>query len=175
MRPMRSKSCRIFPAATLLRTAAVILLLVVVLHPTLVSAQVVSYEATSLPEDDGWQIFQLYCDPTVWTEDGWLFHDVQMCEGVEPPEGQVAAYRRSLADFNSDEQVDAEDMYYFQECLTTAAGGWAGCAWADMDFSGGVDCADWELFLDAWTDPAGLDGDGNIYAFDLAILLGSWG
>ncbi|MCH8878747.1 MAG: hypothetical protein IID34_02560, partial [Planctomycetes bacterium] len=74
------------------------------------------------------------------------------------------------------------------ECLTTDAGGWPGCAWADMDFSGDVDCTDWELFLQAWTDPAdppcmlGCDchpadfnGDGQVGAFDLAVLLGSWG
>ena len=275
-----------------LRCSAVLWLLVVLLRPTLVSAQVVSFEASSLPERDGWQIFQLFCDPTVWTETGWLYHDVQMCEDSDPPEGQVAAYERSLADFigmdtffvewvvettadrseipfgggaalsawshggvnyvffiardqaklnrdntlpiifvdiepgvphhfrlalfgsvlyvwyidgeivdsgvpegdflaalnpnisfrakarflpnltkwdyirygtipddgsadfNSDGQVDAEDLYYFQECLTTEAGGWAGCAWADMDESGTVDCDDWFLFLGVWTDPA---------------------
>lgn len=92
-------------------------------------------------------------------------------------------------DFNSDEQVDAEDLYHFQECLTTEAGGWAGCAWADMDGAGSTDCADWALFLKAWTDPADppcaptcgdcdpadFNFDGSVNAFDLAILLGSWG
>ncbi|MCH8852298.1 MAG: hypothetical protein IID41_06545 [Planctomycetes bacterium] len=308
------------------RRSAVLWLLVVVLHPTLVSAQVVSYEAASLPEDDGWEIFQLYCDPTVWTEDGWLFHDVQMCEDADPPEGQVAAYDRSVADFmgadtffvewvvettadrseipfgggaalsawsfggvnyvffiardqaklnrdntlpiifvdidpgvphhyrlalfgsalyvwyldgelvdsgvpegpypsvnpninlsakardlpnvtkwdyvrygtipadgsadfDSDDQVDAADLYFFQECLTTEAGGWAGCAWADMDGSGDVDCTDWALFVKAWSapdsapclptcgdcNPADFNHDGQVGPFDLATLLAAWG
>ena len=95
--------------------------------------------------------------------------------------------QNSSGDFNTDSAVDFYDLYYFQECLTTEAGGWAGCTWADMDFSGGVDCTDWELFLEAWTDPADppgmaecaippdFDGNGQVGAFDLAILLGSWG
>ena len=83
--------------------------------------------------------------------------------------------------------MNSDDLPFFYECLTTEAGGWAGCAWADMDGSGSVDCTDWELFLAAWTDPADppgmpecaippdFDGDGQVGAFDLAILLGSWG
>ena len=91
-------------------------------------------------------------------------------------------------DFNSDGQVDFYDLYYFQECLTTEAGGWAGCVWADMDFSGATDCDDWVLFLKAWTDPADppampgcdcappdLDCNGSVGPFDLALLLGNWG
>ncbi|MCH7592531.1 MAG: hypothetical protein IH989_07115 [Planctomycetes bacterium] len=98
--------------------------------------------------------------------------------------GTIAA---NEGDFNSDGEVDFYDLYFFQECLTTEAGGWAGCAWADMDESGSVDCTDWVLFLAAWTDPADppgmaecaippdFDGNGQVGAFDLAILLGSWG
>ena len=92
-------------------------------------------------------------------------------------------------DLTRDGKVDFDDLPFFQECLTTEAGGWAGCAWADMDFSGGVDCTDWELFLEAWTDPADppctptcgdcnpadFNADGSVNAFDLALLLGSWG
>jgi hypothetical protein len=91
-------------------------------------------------------------------------------------------------DFNSDGQVDFYDLYFFQECLTTEAGGWRGCAWADMNFDGDTDCDDWTLFLKAWTDPADppgipecdcapadLDCSGSVNAFDLAILLGNWG
>ena len=98
-----------------LRPSGVIVLLVVMLCPTLGPAQVVSYEATSLPEDDGWEIFQLFCDPTIWTEDGWLFHDVQMCEDSDPPEGQVAAYHRSLAEF------DGVDTFFVEWVVETTA------------------------------------------------------
>ncbi len=93
------------------------------------------------------------------------------------------------ADFTLNGEVGFEDLPFFQECLTTEAGGWAGCEWADMDFSGGVDCDDWALFLEAWTapadppctptcgdcDPADFNFDGSVNAFDLAVLLGSWG
>ena len=62
-------------------------------------ADVVTYEATVTPDQAGWEIIQLYCDPDVWIQEGWLFEDLQMCEGIEPPEGQTAVYRRSFADF----------------------------------------------------------------------------
>ena len=91
-------------------------------------------------------------------------------------------------DYNSDGEVNLYDLYFFQECLTTEAGGWAGCAWADMDFDSDTDCDDWALFLAAWTDaadppgipecdcaPADLDCNGSVSAFDLALLLGNWG
>ncbi len=96
--------------------------------------------------------------------------------------------QNSSGDFNTDFEIDSYDLYYFHECLTTEAGGWPGCVWADMGFSGGVNCDDWALFLAAWTDPADppampecdcappdLDCNGSVSAFDLALLLGSWG
>ncbi len=95
--------------------------------------------------------------------------------------------QNSSGDFNPDLEVDSYDLYYFQECLSSEAGSWPGCAWADMDFDGDTDCDDWGLFLAAWTDPADppgmpqcaippdFDGDGQVGAFDLALLLGSWG
>ena len=92
-------------------------------------------------------------------------------------------------DFTEDGAVGQDDVFYFQECLTTEAGGWAGCEWADMDFDGDTDCDDWALFLKAWTDPADppcmptcgdcvpadLNHDGQVGPFDLALLLGNWG
>lgn len=92
-------------------------------------------------------------------------------------------------DFNSDEQVDSVDFYFFHECLSTPAGSWPGCLWADFDFDGDVDCDDAAEFLLAWT-AAGelpsipecgggciqdLDGSANVDAADLALLLGAWG
>ena len=91
-------------------------------------------------------------------------------------------------DFTEDGEVDQDDLFYFHECLTTDAGSWPGCAWCDMDGDVDVDCTDWALFLQVWTDPADppcvldcdchpadFNGDGSVNAFDLAVLLGSWG
>ena len=99
--------------------------------------------------------------------------------GVIPEDG---------GDFNSDGEIDSYDLYFFQECLLGPGGSWPGCAWADMDEDGDTDCDDWYLFLKAWTDPddppempecdcnpPDLDCDGSVNAFDLALLLGSWG
>ena len=286
-------------------------------------ADVFSYEATTFPDEAGWDLLQNYCDPDMWIEDGWFHQYVELCPGDPPPGGQQASYRRSLAeyigvetfflewvvetdadaselpwggganisawsnggvnyafyiagdlvelyrdfsipsvfielelgvphthrlelvgdesyiwfidgqivdlgvpegpypifnpnvnlrakaswlpnttrwsyvrwgtiaenegDFNSDGEVNSYDLYFFQECLTTESGSWPGCAWADMDFDGGVDCDDWALFLAAWTDaadppgmpecaiPPDFDGDGDVDAADLAELLSSWG
>ena len=92
-------------------------------------------------------------------------------------------------DLDSSGTVDSEDLPFFHECLTTEAGGWAGCAWADMDGSGDVNCVDWQLFREAWTGATGppcnsecddnpaadLNCDGSVGPFDLATLLGAWG
>ena len=66
--------------------------------------------------------------------------------GEIPPPG--------TGDLTLNGEVDFEDLPFFLECLTTEAGGWAGCAWADMDDDGDTDCDDWALFLATWTDPA---------------------
>ena len=89
----------------------------------------------------------------------------------------------------TEQEVDSYDLYFFQECLLGPGGSWPGCSWADMDSNAAVDCTDWELFLQAWTDPAAppcmptcgdcdpadFNFDGSVNAFDLAVLLGSWG
>ncbi len=96
----------------------------------------------------------------------------------------------SSGDFNRDGEVDENDAYYFQECLETEAGNWAGCAWADFSGDGDVDCGDGLQFQLAWTgagDPPtfegctavfcqeDLNGDNSVNAADLALLLGAWG
>lgn len=93
-------------------------------------------------------------------------------------------------DFDSDGMVGVYDLYFFQECLSNSgesvdAG--PGCRWADFDSDADVDCADWQAFHGAWTDPsdppgisqcdcpADLSLDGTTNAGDLAQLLGAWG
>lgn len=97
--------------------------------------------------------------------------------------------QNASGDFNTDLEVGPYDLYYFQECLSSEAGGWAGCAWADMDGSGDVDCTDWAMFVKAWSAPADapcslacgdcapadFNGDGMVGPFDLATLLAAWG
>jgi len=155
---------------------------------------------------------ELYgADEFLWYIDGDLVHS-GVPEGPYPtPDSRVAFLCRAFTpdedticwwdyirygvipadgsgDLDNNREVGWYEVYYFQECLSSEAGNWPGCAWADMDFSGGVDCDDWFLFLEAWTDPddppempecdcnpADLDCDGSVNAFDLAILLGSWG
>lgn len=92
-------------------------------------------------------------------------------------------------DFNGDGVVGFDDLYFFQECLSDpqGAGSWVGCAWADPDASGLVDCSDFAAFVAAWTDPADppsvpqcdcpadLNESRVVNASDLALLLGAWG
>ena len=92
-------------------------------------------------------------------------------------------------DYNMDGQVGEDDVSAFQECFSGPDVPFGTCCiFADFDDDGDVDCDDWVLFLDSWTDPAAppclpacdcnpadLNHDGMVGAFDLALLLGSWG
>jgi hypothetical protein len=73
--------------------------LVFLVPAVLARGEVVSYEATSFPEEEGWEIVALYCDPDLWIDDGWFFQHVDSCEGVPPPGGQQESLARSLSDF----------------------------------------------------------------------------
>jgi hypothetical protein len=70
----------------------------------LVFANVFSYECDSFPDQAGWDIIQIWCDPTQWVEDGWFFQHMELCEGYPPPGGQQGAYRRSLAEYIGTEE-----------------------------------------------------------------------
>ncbi len=69
-----------------------------------VFADVFSYEANSFPDEAGWDIIQIWCDPEQWVEDGWFFQHVELCPGDPPPGGQKGSYRRSLAEYIGTEQ-----------------------------------------------------------------------
>lgn len=77
-------------------TAAAAVLLA---HASACSGQVFSYEADSLPENGGWDIAQIWCDPTLTLDDGLFVQVVDLCPGFDPPGGQEGAYKRSVADF----------------------------------------------------------------------------
>jgi hypothetical protein len=65
-----------------------------------VFAQVVSYEGTSFPEDNGWERIQVLFPGERWLDDGWLY---QLVELLDPPERQQDFYKRSLAKFSAAE------------------------------------------------------------------------
>jgi len=48
-------------------------------------------------------------------------------------------------DFDSDGDVDADDAYFFVDCLLGPGSLWPGCAWADMNADGD----DVQAFVDA--------------------------
>ena len=89
---MRRCPSRVPPAATLLITAVVLELALA----SAVFADVVSSEFTSFPENEGWDVLQIYCDPDMWIENGWFIQQVELCPGDPPPGGQQASYRRWL-------------------------------------------------------------------------------
>ena len=57
-------------------------------------------------------------------------------------------------DYDSDGDVDSDDLYFFQDYFSgPAVDAGPGARWADFDFDTDVDCDDWEAFQLAWTDP----------------------
>ena len=74
------------------------------------------------------------------TDEDCLF--CKIVDGVIPADGS--------GDFDSDDDVDLDDYYFFQDCVTdpnTDAG--PGCVWADFDFD--VDLIDFSHFQAAFT------------------------
>ncbi len=65
-------------------------------------AQVVSSEFLSDPASEGWPLFQQYCDPDLWIEDG-VYHqslDFDACGAPPPPGGGEDTYLRDVSRFN---------------------------------------------------------------------------
>jgi hypothetical protein len=89
-----------------------VLTLVLVVPAVLARAEVVSYEATSFPQEEGWQIAVLYCDPDLWIDDGWFFQHVDSCDGVPPPGGQQESFTRSVSDFEGEPTFFVEWRVY---------------------------------------------------------------
>lgn len=62
-------------------------------------AQVFTYEAETFPDEGGFDLLQIFCDPQLSVEGGWFLLSVDLCEGYDPPGGQGVGYRRSLDEF----------------------------------------------------------------------------
>lgn len=56
-------------------------------------------------------------------------------------------------DFDSNGDVDDEDLYFFQDCLLGPDADGPGCRWADMNSDGNADGADIHLFVDSMLAP----------------------
>jgi hypothetical protein len=90
-----------------------VLTLVFVVPAVLARAQVVSYEATSFPEEEGWTR-DTFCDPERWIDDGWLFQHVEPPDGPcgDPPHGDRDSYSRSISDFDGQARFFVEWRVY---------------------------------------------------------------
>jgi hypothetical protein len=64
-----------------------------------VFAQVVSYEGTSLPEDQGWERIEVLFPADRWLQDGWFFQQPEIVAPGPPQVGEEDFYRHSFADF----------------------------------------------------------------------------
>lgn len=75
-----------------------IFLLVVLLAAAPALSQVVTFEGSSFPEEEGWQrIF--FCTPDRWVADGVFHQLVQPGECYPPPDSDQDNYTRSIAEF----------------------------------------------------------------------------
>jgi hypothetical protein len=66
------------------------------------------YEGDARPEQAGWSVAIIWCGPEEWIDAGWFHQHVDLCPGDEPPGGQYAVYRRSLADLTGAPDFFAE-------------------------------------------------------------------
>ena len=78
-----------------MRTSTAFLLLAAV--PVL--GQVVSYEAMSFPEQNGWKRSQRLHWPDRWLDSGWFVLNPGIWHPAPPRQGEDDSYGRSLADF----------------------------------------------------------------------------
>ena len=119
--------------AAMMPLAAMVIALVVAPQAL---GSVFSYECDSYPEDAGWNILQIYCDPDQWVDvcspdlsadNHCFFQHVELCESDPPPGGQSAVYRRTLDDFLG------EDHFFVEWVVETDADR------SEIPFGGGVD------------------------------------
>jgi hypothetical protein len=66
---------------------------------TVAIAEVVTYEATSFPEDQGWERRDVLFPADRWIEDGWFFQHAEIVDPGPPQEVEQDLYDRSLAPF----------------------------------------------------------------------------
>ncbi len=103
----------------------------------------VAYECNTLPENTGWQVVQIYCNPTLEVLDGWFQQHVDLCPPNPPPGGQQAAFRRTIDEFIG------EPTFFLQWRVVTDADR------SELPWGGGAAIS------------AGSNGDTN-YAFSIA-------
>ena len=71
-------------------------------------ADIFAYEATVFPDQAGFDVVQIVCQPALSVNGGFFIQHVELCEGFPPPGGQEAAYRRLLDDFIGEEDFFVE-------------------------------------------------------------------
>ena len=69
--------------------------------------QVLTYEATNFPEQEGWQR-TTFCTPERSLQDGWLHQAFQVGECGPPPGGDRDTYTRSIRDFDGETEFFLE-------------------------------------------------------------------
>ncbi len=58
-----------------------------------------SSEFLSDPVSEEWELFQQYCDPETWPENGW-YHQRLDFPSCEPPDGGTDSYNRWITEYN---------------------------------------------------------------------------
>ena len=63
-------------------------------------AQIVSYECTSFPEDEGWEHIDVLFPADRWLQEGWLHQQAEIAAPGPPQVSEEDLYRQSLGDFD---------------------------------------------------------------------------
>lgn len=84
-----------------------------------------------------------------WRAKSWYLNNMVWWEYIRYGTIPVDA----SGDFDSDGDVDDDDLYFFQVCLLGPDADGPGCRWVDMNGDGFADGADIRLFVDAMLGP----------------------